>query len=177
MQGVTSQVADYTLQSGTGGAEGCDDTQIMGISAVAHETGHGLGLPDLYDINYATAGIGRFSLMAFGPFASEFRPARMDDWSLSQLAWVTVVQLASTGTHSFGAAPTSDTAFYLPVSGSNPRGEYFLLENRQAAEADAAMIEHNCQAWYQSPTPPASCGGGLPIYQVASPHMPQHSPH
>ena len=173
-QGVTIKVADYTLQSGTGGADGCDDTQIMGISAVAHETGHGLGLPDLYDVNYATAGIGRFSLMAFGPFASEFSPARLDAWSLSQLGWVTIVPLGSAGTHSFGAAPTSDTAFYLPVSGSNPRGEYFLLENRQAAEADTAMIEHNCQVWYQSPTPPASCGGGLVIYHVDSTQIAQH---
>ena len=78
--------------------------------------------------------------MAFGPNASEFSPARMDAWSLSQLGWVTIVPLGSAGTHSFGAAPTSDTAFYLPVSGSNPRGEYFLLENRQAVEADTAMI-------------------------------------
>jgi len=98
----------------------------------------------------------------------------MDAWSLSQLGWVTIVPLGSAGTHSFGAAPTSDTAFYLPVSGSNPRGEYFLLENRQAVEADTAMIEHNCQVWYQSPTPPASCGGGLLIYHVDSTQIAQH---
>src|SRR5207253_10152717 len=54
------------------------------------------------------------------------------------------------------------------------RGEYFLLENRQAVEADTAMTEHTCQVWYQSPTPPASCGGGLLIYHVDATQIAQH---
>src|SRR2546422_3443626 len=49
--------------------------------------------------------------------------SRLDAWSLSQLGWVTVVPLPNAGTYSFGPAPISDSAFYLPVAGSNPRGE------------------------------------------------------
>ncbi len=173
-QGVRIKVADYILESGVGGLDGCDPSQIMPVGTVVHETGHGFGLPDLYDTHYTSQGVGDWSLMGGGNYSSPLSPSRMDAWSLSQLGWVTIVPLGSAGTHSFGAAPTSDTAFYLPVSGSNPRGEYFLLENRQAVEADTAMIEHNCQVWYQSPTPPASCGGGLLIYHVDSTQIAQH---
>ena len=174
-RGVPIKVADYILESGVGGGvDGCDPSEIMPVGTVVHETGHGFGLPDLYDTHYLSQGVGEWSLMGTGNYSSPLSPSRMDAWSLSQLGWVTIVPLGSAGTHSFGAAPTSDTAFYLPVSGSNPRGEYFLLENRQAVEADTAMIEHNCQVWYQGPTPPASCGGGLLIYHVDSTQIAQH---
>src|SRR6266576_3074438 len=174
-RGVPIKVADYILESGVGGGvDGCDPSEIMPVGTVVHETGHGFGLPDLYDTHYTSQGVGEWSLMGIGNWSSPLSPSRMDAWSLSQLGWVTIVPLGSAGTYSFGAAPTSDTAFYLPVSGSNPRGEYFLIENRQAVDADTAMIEHNCQVRYQGPTPPGYCGGGLLIYHVDSTQIAQH---
>ena len=172
--GVHIKVADYILESGVGGESACDSTQIMPIGTVAHETGHGLGLPDLYDVNYLTPGIGRYSLMGYGPYFSGFSPARLDAWSLSQLGWVTVVPLPNAGTYSFGPAPISDSAFYLPVAGSNPRGEYFLLENREGVQSDTPMIRRNCEVWYQPAAPPSSCGGGLLVYHVDSAQVAQH---
>ena len=160
-------VADYTLQSGLGGADGCDTSQMMPVGTVAHETGHGFGLPDLYDTSNKTEGIGEYSLMGSGNYTSPFSPSRMDAWSLSQLGWVTVVPLRTDGTFSFGAAPTSDTAFYLPVGGANPRGEYFLLENRQQVQADSSVVHYHCQVWFNTGSPPP-CGGGLLIYHVDS---------
>ena len=160
-------VADYTLQSGLGGADGCDTSQMMPVGTVAHETGHGFGLPDLYDTSNKTEGIGEYSLMGSGNYTSPFSPSRMDAWSLSQLGWVTVVPLRTDGTFGLGAAPTSDTAFYLPVGGANPRGEYFLLENRQQVQSDSAMVHYHCQVWFNTGSPPP-CGGGLLIYHVDS---------
>jgi M6 family metalloprotease-like protein len=161
-------VSDYTLQSGVGGADGCDATQIMPVGTVAHETGHGFGLPDLYDTSNQTEGVGEYSLMGSGNYTSSFSPSRMDAWSLNELGWVTIVPISTGNTYAFGPAPTSDTAFYLPVAGANPRGEYFLLENRQPVQSDSAMLRDHCQAWYASPSPPASCGGGLLIWHVDS---------
>src|SRR5947208_7020412 len=40
-QGVFIKVADYILESGVGGLDGCDGNQIMPAGTVAHETGHG----------------------------------------------------------------------------------------------------------------------------------------
>jgi M6 family metalloprotease-like protein len=167
------QVQDYVLQSGLGGATSCDATQIMPIGTVAHETGHGFGLPDLYDTGGSTEGVGRWSLMGAGNFSSPSSPARMDAWSLSQLGWVTFAPLTATGSYSFGAAPTSDTAFVVRPTGSNPRGEYFLLENRQAVDADTALIRNTCQVWYQTATPPP-CSGGLLVWHVDSEQIAQH---
>ena len=105
--------------------------------------------------------------MGSGNYTSPFSPSRMDAWSLSQLGWVTVVPLRTDGTFSFGAAPTSDTALYLPVGGANRRGEYFLLENRQQVQSDTAMVHYHCQVWFNTGSPPP-CGGGLLIYHVDS---------
>ena len=167
------QVRDYILQSGLGGSDSCTGADIMPIGTVAHETGHGFGLPDLYDTSDSTEGVGRWSLMGAGNFSSPSSPARMDAWSLSQLGWVTLAPLTTSGTYSFGAAPTSDTAFLVRPTGANPRGEYFLLENRQAVDADSALIRNACQVWYQAPMPP-QCSGGLLAWHVDSQQIAQH---
>jgi len=102
--------------------------------------------------------------MGSGNYTSPYSPSRLDAWSLNQLGWVTIAPLTADSTYSFGAAPVSDTAFYVRVQGANPRGEYFLLENRQASQSDAAMIRIHCT---RSNAPP-SCPGGLLIWHVDS---------
>ncbi len=168
-QTVNVKVADYILESGVGGASGCDTTAIMPIGTVAHETGHGFGLPDLYDTDGSSEGVGEFSLMGSGNYTSPSSPSRMDAWSLNELGWVIVTPLTSGGPYTFGPAkPGVDTALFVPVGGSNPRGEYFLLENRQSVLSDGAMIRYHCQVWYASANPPTSCGGGLIVWHVDS---------
>jgi len=159
--GDSLTVVDYIVQSGVGGSSSCDTTQIMPIGTVAHETGHGFDLPDLYDTQGPSEGVGEFSLMGSGNYSSALSPSRMDGWSLSQLGWVTVAPLASSGDSSFGGAPVSDTTFYLAVRGTNPRGEYFLLENRQPIQSDSAMIRIHG-------------GGGLLVWHVDSTQMALH---
>jgi M6 family metalloprotease-like protein len=159
--GGVDTVRDYILQSGVGGSNACTPSQIMPIGTVAHETGHGFGLPDLYDTYGSSEGIGQWGLMGEGNYASPLSPARMEAWSLSELGWVTIAPLTATGTYSFGAAPVSDTAFYVAVQGANPRGEYYLFENRQAAQSDSALIR-------------IQGGGGLLVWHVDSLQIAQH---
>ena len=158
------RISDYFTTTALGGASACDSTQIMPIGTAAHEFGHALGLPDLYATEGSTEGIGEWGLMGSGNFSSPRSPARMEAWSLNEMGWVTLASLTSAGTYSFGAAPVSDTAFYLRVQGANPRGEYFLVENRQASQADTALIRLHCA---RSGNPPG-CGGGLLIFHVDS---------
>ena len=160
--GVKIKISDYILQPGVGGASSCNTSQIMPIGTVAHETGHGFGLPDLYDTQGGTEGIGQWGLMSSGSFTSPLSPARMEAWSLSELGWITIVPLTANGTYTFDAAPLSDTAFYAAVQGSNPRGEYFLLENRQRQQSDTALIRIHCARAGN----PAGCTGGLLIWHV-----------
>jgi hypothetical protein len=158
-------VSDYILQSAVGGPS-CDSTAIMGIGTVAHESGHAFGLPDLYDTSQLTAGIGRWGLMGSGNWSTQYSPARMEAWSLDRLGWVTIVPLTAGGTYSFGPAPTSDTAFMVRVMTTNPRGEYFLLENRQGVSADSAMVRRACEA--SGRTFPTNCAGGLALWHIDS---------
>ncbi|HXF95386.1 MAG TPA: immune inhibitor A domain-containing protein, partial [Gemmatimonadales bacterium] len=161
------RIRDYFIQSGLGGASACDSTQIMPIGTAAHEFGHALGLPDLYDNGGPTEGIGRWGLMGSGSFSSPLSPARMEAWSLNELGWVTVVPLDTAGTYRFGPAPTGDTTFLIRPIGSNPNGEYLLLENRQAAYADTALARNACQVWFQDGNQ-TSCPGGLLIWHIDS---------
>jgi M6 family metalloprotease-like protein len=166
--GEKVKISDYILQSGVGGANSCTTSQIMPIGTVAHETGHGFGLPDLYDTGGQTEGIGQWGLMSSGSFTSPNSPSRMEAWSLNELGWVTLTPLTTTGTYSFDAAPLSDIAYYVRVQSTNTRGEYYLLENRQRQQSDSALIRIHC-IWSGNP---AACsapgGGGLLIWHVDS---------
>jgi len=164
------KVRNYFLQSGVGGASACDSTAIMPVGTAAHESGHGLDLPDLYDVSNASEGIGEWGLMGSGNYTSAFSPSRMEAWSLQQLGWVNVVPILASGTYSVGAAPTSDTTFLLNVAGANPRGEYFLLENRESSLADSAMIRAHCATSGN----PANCGGGLMIWHIDQQQITAH---
>ncbi len=139
---VHLNISDYTIQSAVGGAQGCDSTQVMPIGTAAHETGHGLGLPDLYDTGAGstTEGIGEWGLMGSGNYARPLSPAFYEAWSRTYVGWTTVVPLGAAGAYTFGPVETGDTVFLLRPSGANPRGEYFLLENRQGVNSDSALI-------------------------------------
>jgi len=138
--GQVITVGDYVMLSGVGGASGCDPTRIMPIGTLAHETGHGFGLPDLYDYTLATNGVGHWSLMGYGNWSTATSPSHMDAWSLNRLGWVALRPLTNAGTYSLGPIETADTVFLIRPSAPNPRAEFFLLENRQALGSDTALI-------------------------------------
>lgn len=168
------KISDYILQSSLGGELSCNTSQIMPIGTVAHETGHGFLLPDLYDTGGQTEGVGQWDLMGSGSFTTGFSPARMSAWSLNELGWVTIAAITpitTSATYSFDAAGLSDTAFYVRVQGANTRGEYYLLENRQRQQADTAVIRIHCQ---RAGTP--GCPGGLLIWHVDSAKVAQGMP-
>ena len=165
--GQKVKISDYVLQPAVGGASSCTASEIMPIGTVAHETGHGFGLPDLYDTDNVSEGIGEWGLMSSGNFTTPLSPSRMEAWSLNELGWITIAPLTANGTYTFDAAPLSDTAFYVSVQGSNPRGEYFLLENRQRQQSDSAVIRYHCRRAGD----PVGCGGGLLIWHVDATKM------
>lgn len=131
------RVRDYTMQSGQGGNDACTGGQIMPIGTIAHETGHAFGLPDLYDTQGITEGIGEWGIMGAGNYARPYSPAPYEAWSLAEMGWVTVDTLSSNGTVTINPVQTSDTVFYLPLTGTD---EYLLLENRDSLLSDTAQM-------------------------------------
>ena len=123
--------------------EMADGSQItMGV--FAHEYGHVLGLPDLYDTDYSSSGIGEWGLMSGGSWGRRpgdpagSSPSHMTAWCKSRLGWVTPV--AVTGDLAGVTVPpaeTSPTAYRVFRDGAATGDEYFLVENRQPLGFDA----------------------------------------
>ncbi|HLB37432.1 MAG TPA: M6 family metalloprotease domain-containing protein [Gemmatimonadales bacterium] len=134
-------VDSYQIVAGVGGTGCFSDTQIMAIGTSAHELGHGLNLPDLYDVSGATEGVGEWSLMGSGNFTSLNSPAHLDAWSMLRLGWVAARELGAAGTYDVGQVQTADTVFLIRPLGTNPNNEYFLLENKQARESDTYNMQ------------------------------------
>ena len=121
------------------------------IGIVAHEFGHDLGWPDLYDIDGPAEGVGEWSLMASGSWGSKSvsspagdAPVLPDAWSRSVQSWVTPVEVTSTTAVSIPQVTTTDTVYRLLPDADGPQtwgsgGEYFLVENRQKAGLDTAL--------------------------------------
>lgn len=150
------RIDSYTMQSVRGGATSCAANEMMPIGTVAHETAHAFGLPDLYDTDRVsgTEGIGEWSLMGAGNYATPSSPASFDAWSLVQLGWVAVDTIGSGRTVVAGAVQLTDTVYLIPTEAP---GIHFLLENRQALGPDAAMM---------SPIFARAKGPGLLIWRI-----------
>jgi len=136
---------DYIIQGGQGGDGGCTSNEPQAMGVVAHETGHLFGLPDLYEIGGNGAGIGRWGLMGSGGQLTAYRPTHLNAWSKAQLGWVTEVLIDSDTTLEISPIVTSDTAYVLPISGTN---EFFMLENRQRIGSDSMIYREGLLVWH-----------------------------
>ncbi|MCF4123894.1 M6 family metalloprotease domain-containing protein [Methylobacterium sp. SyP6R] len=118
------------------------------LGVFAHEFGHFLGLPDLYDTSYRGAGIGDLCLMSGGSWAGGgHRPARMSAWCLVELGWVTPVTVTVSSRVSLTTLERDATAS-IRIDGPPGSLEYFLLENRQRVGRDDALFGSGLAIWH-----------------------------
>ncbi len=146
------KVNNYIIQGGQGGDSGCTPDQAQAPGLIAHETGHLLGLPDLYNTAWQTRpseGIGHWGLMGSGNWNKAHRPAHMSAWSRAELGWVTEVLLATDTTIDIQPVELSDTAYIVPIQGTS---EYYLLENRQRIGSDSLLHERGLLVWHVDST-------------------------
>ncbi|MEW5720295.1 MAG: M6 family metalloprotease domain-containing protein [Chloroflexota bacterium] len=111
----------------------------MTIGVFAHEMGHGFwNLPDLYDTDLSSLGIGNWSLMSYGVWNGPARwgdsPAWLDAWSRIRMGIATFTNVTSNvGNQNIPQAynnPLAQTILRLHSTVLASQ-EYFLLENRQ----------------------------------------------
>ena len=142
------------------------------VGIVAHEFGHDLGWPDLYDTDdhSESTAVGNWSVMGTGSWGRASgqlyqgqSPTHPDAWSKSFQGWIDPVAVYDTATAAsvpaVAAASPSTAALRL---GENPggasdwtrlgtgTGEYFLVENRQrtAGTYDAALPGEGLLIWH-----------------------------
>ena len=124
------------------------DGYLNGDNGVlAHEVGHQLGLPDLYDTQYGLSAIGYWDLMDFGSgvgvvladpntqelyYVTGILPASLSTWSKTFLGWVEPQAATDLATYDLcatelqGEQPNRQ-AITVPINSN----EYYMIENRQ----------------------------------------------
>lgn len=145
VDGVT--VDDYVIQPERWSSGG-----MITIGVFAHEFGHALDLPDLYDTDYSSMGIGDWGLMASGSYNkttnSGDSPAHMSAWCKYFLGWVTPTSVSSTLTNEVIDQADTTADVYQLLSGSKTSGEYFLVENRQKSGFDQGLPGDGLLIWH-----------------------------
>jgi len=140
--GITPQLRDGVTVSGYSMEPELFNTagELIRMGVFGHEFGHVLGLPDLYDTDYSSRGLGRWSMMAGGSWNNgQLTPAHFDAWCRYQLGWIDPVILSSdSAAVSIAAIEDTALAFVLWTEGQI-NAEYFLLENRQKSGFDTYL--------------------------------------
>ncbi|MGH8005115.1 MAG: T9SS type A sorting domain-containing protein, partial [Limisphaerales bacterium] len=129
-------------------------------------------LPDLYDVDGGSWGIGRWSVMANGSWNGSFgsSPAHFDPWCKIQMGFAVagVITTNQTGVNVPNVEQSNAGIFRLWTNGTiGP--EYFLVENRQRIGYDAALPanSHGLLIWHIDDT--VSSGNNRPWYPPNSP--------
>ncbi|MBM4262276.1 MAG: M6 family metalloprotease domain-containing protein [Deltaproteobacteria bacterium] len=121
------------------------------IGIMAHELGHDLGLPDLYDTDGSSRGVGAWSIMAGGSWNGIARPgdspAHFDPWSKFFQGWTSPTLVTGTLANQSIAASAATPQVYQLLPGTPSSGEYFLIENRQRVNYDAAIPGTGLLIW------------------------------
>jgi immune inhibitor A len=110
------------------------------VGVICHEFGHILGLMDLYDGDYDGAGLGWWSLMAYGSWSMwGMMPPHPDAWSRARLGFVTpLVPNGSPAEVEIPPVETSPVVYKLWTNGAGT-SEYFLVENRRKVGFDQSL--------------------------------------
>ncbi|MCP4573764.1 MAG: M6 family metalloprotease domain-containing protein [bacterium] len=142
------------------------DGSMITVGVFAHEYGHVLGLPDLYDTDYSSRGIGQWGLMSGGSWtrrnggAAGSSPTHFTAWSKMQLGWITPFDItADSPGLTAQPAETNPVAYRICPYGNPAATEYFLVENRRRLGFDEGLTRR--QQYFGLPDPE-----GLIIYHV-----------
>lgn len=111
-----------------------NDSKTMVISV--HEYGHILGLPDLYDIDYSSNGMGVWSLMS-NNYDNQQKVPSPDPWCKLALGWVTPTIITDDVT-SISVSCFQDYPDVLKVwTNGQQEDQYFLIANYRQKKTDA----------------------------------------
>lgn len=137
---------------------------IDGVGLFAHEFGHALGLPDVYNTSNSSASIpmGYWDIMDYGQYYQNgYRPVEYTAYERSYMGWLKVKDITNEPAQYFKIAPLASEEVDGAVRAyviRNPesRNEYYLLENKQrntwltstlGSGLFITHIDYNSSAW------------------------------
>jgi M6 family metalloprotease-like protein len=144
---------DYTTQ----GATDCGGELVQKATTIAHELGHVIGLPDLYDRSQGLTPeerrwvVGCWSLMAAGAWGcgtmnreAWVRPTHFGAWEKERLGWLAGLEEVEPGINqvfSLGPVQETEQVLRIPLETGVPAdsAEYLLVEYRTREGFDADL--------------------------------------
>ena len=124
---------------------------MVHIGVFAHEFGHALGVPDLYDTDYSSPGIGNWGLMAGGSWGgdggSPWYPVHMTAWIKYQLGWVDPITITEP-IITYEIDNVQENPLIFKMDGIDNNSEYYLFENRQKILYDQNLPHHGLFIWH-----------------------------
>ena len=132
------KVWDYHISPALWGT--CGD-EIGRVGVIAHETGHFLGIPDLYDTDGGGRGLGGYDMMAssWGFDGSQLYPGHMSCYSKLQMGWIQPF-VPSYGVNTIvNLEDPSDEPQCYKIEHGFRGGEYLLIECRQKKGIDQLL--------------------------------------
>lgn len=124
------------------------------IGVYVHELGHAIfDLPDLYDTDYSSYGIGRWGLMGYGswlgPSSDGSSPSHPSAWSRIAMGYATAITVGGNiNGQVIAPVEQSGDIFRLWNAGAGSGDEYFLIENRQKLGYDSYLMGEGLLIWH-----------------------------
>jgi M6 family metalloprotease-like protein/PGF-pre-PGF domain-containing protein len=124
------------------------------VGVFAHEMGHDIGLPDLYDTDTGAYVVGKWDLMDYGSWAGPGDdgsvPTHLSSWSKILLGWLipTSITSESPRTYYVDYLAANAEAYIVNTSLIAAQDEYFIVENRKKASFDAYIPEEGIVIWH-----------------------------
>lgn len=122
----------------------------MTIGVYSHELCHGFGLPDLYDTDNSSKGIGRWCIMAYGSWngTNGASPSHPCAWSRIKMGFATSTNVTGTLTNQAIANVEQGGPIYRLWTSGLASQEYYLVENRQKLLNDAGLPASGLLIWH-----------------------------
>ncbi|HSH45100.1 MAG TPA: M6 family metalloprotease domain-containing protein [Longimicrobiales bacterium] len=117
------------------------------IGVLAHEAAHAFGLPDLYDYDGTSHGVGPWGLMGTGSHSSPHSPAYPSAWAREQLGWGRLNRLARSDTATLSPGDRRILRHDL----EDGSGRYLLMERRGPDGSDRDLPGHGLLVWGVDP--------------------------
>ncbi len=141
------QINNYTIMPALNNA-----SNLIEMGVFAHEFGHALGLPDLYDRdNSGGEGVGWHCLMGAGNWNQPASPAHLSVWCRAELGWVEP-QLMIGNYDDFNLRAIASEAAAMKIVHDPAGVEYFLVENRQPIGFDQNLVDCGIVIWHVDPS-------------------------
>lgn len=146
------KIANFTIQP-----EYWYNPNDMTIGVYSHELCHGFGLPDLYDTDYSSYGIGRWDIMSYGSWNGNLgsSPSHPSAWSRIQMGFTTS-SIIGDSLLNFPISPVNNGGIIYKLMRPGINNEYFLLENRKKIGYDISLPNAGLLIWHIDNSKPSN---------------------